>query len=128
MKNSFDDLFNLNPRLSTSISFILGLVLIDSLSTPQQNMLGNWIILLGQTILTNASAQNVIEQRITKGNPYNINSKEVKCIYDPIYYDIDKITQIVKSVYPTTSVNDIDTLCNMIKRIDEELKEIKKRC
>jgi hypothetical protein len=77
MKECFEELFNINPRYSTSVSFILGLILVDSLNTAEQNMIGNWLILLGQTILTNASAQNVIESRI-QGTRYNINSKEVK--------------------------------------------------
>jgi hypothetical protein len=59
MNKAFNDLFNTNPRFSTSISFILGLLLIDNLTAPEQNMLGNWIILLGQTILTNAASQNI---------------------------------------------------------------------
>ena len=41
MNKSFHDLFNTNPRYSTSISFILGLLLVDSLTAPEQNMLGN---------------------------------------------------------------------------------------
>ena len=73
MNKSFHDLFNTNPRYSTSISFILGLLLVDSLTAPEQNMLGNWIILMGQTILTNAASQNIIESRIS-GNIFNINS------------------------------------------------------
>lgn len=89
MNKSFHDLFNTNPRYSTSISFILGLLLVDSLTAPEQNMLGNWIILMGQTILTNAASQNIIESRIS-GNIFNINSKEVKCIYNPPVYDIKK--------------------------------------
>ena len=79
MRNSFNELFNTNPRYSTSIAFILGFLLIDDLTAYEQNELGNWIILVGQTILTNASAQNVIEGRI-KGGIININSKVVKCL------------------------------------------------
>ena len=91
MKDCFDDLFNINPTYSTSISFLLGLLLVSDLNTAEQNMLGNWIILLGQTILTNAGAQNVIESRI-QGVRYNINSKEIKCVYNPPVYNIEKIT------------------------------------
>ena len=93
MKDCFDDLFNINPTYSTSISFLLGLLLVSDLNTAEQNMLGNWIILLGQTILTNASAQNVIESRI-QGVRYNINSKEIKCVYNPPVYNIEKIREL----------------------------------
>ena len=102
MRESYDDIFNTNPRYSTTIGFILGLVLVDSLTAPEQNMLGNWIILIGQTILTNAASQNIIESRIT-GGIININSKEVKCLYNPVIYDIEKIRKIIKDVYPSSS-------------------------
>ena len=124
MKECFEDLFNINPRYSTSISFILGLVLVDSLNTAEQNMIGNWIILLGQTILTNAGAQNVIESRI-QGTRYNINSKEVKSIYNPVYYDIDKIRKIIKQVYPN-SINDINILYKSINELKNKIEQLKK--
>ena len=124
MKECFDDLFNINPRYSTSISFILGLVLVDSLNTAEQNMLGNWFILLGQTILTNASAQNVIESRL-QGTRYNINSKEVKSIYNPVYYDINKIRNIIKTVYPNSN-NDIKILYKSIEELKKKLEQIEK--
>ena len=124
MKECFDDLFNINPRYSTSISFILGLILIDGLNTAEQNMIGNWIILLGQTILTNAGAQNVIESRI-QDTRFNINSKEVKSIYNPVYYDINKIREIIKQIYPNSN-NDIDILHKSIDEIKKKLDQIKK--
>jgi hypothetical protein len=124
MKDSFDDLFNINPTYSTSIAFILGLLLVSDLNTPEQNMLGNWIILLGQTILTNASAQNVIESRL-KGNRYNINSKEVKSFYNPIYYDINKIKDIIKKVYPNTN-NELNIIKNCLDELNNKIEELKK--
>ncbi len=124
MNKSFHDLFNTNPRYSTSISFILGLLLVDSLTAPEQNMLGNWIILMGQTILTNAASQNIIESRIS-GNIFNINSKEVKCIYNPPVYDIKKIKEIIKQIYPNSN-NDVDKLNDMIKDLQKKIEELKK--
>ncbi len=124
MKKSYDDIFNTNPRYSTTIGFILGLVLVDSLTAPEQNMLGNWIILIGQTILTNAASQNIIESRIT-GSIININSKEVKCMYNPVIYDIEKIRKIIKDVYPSSN-SDIDTLKSAIDELSKKLDELKK--
>lgn len=124
MNKSFHDLFNTNPRYATSISFILGLLLVDSLTAPEQNMLGNWIILIGQTILTNAASQNIIESRIS-GNIFNINSKEVKCIYNPPVYDIKKIKEIIKQVYPESS-NDVDKLNDIVKELQKKIEELKK--
>lgn len=124
MKKSFDDIFNTNPRYSTTVGFILGLVLVDNLTAPEQNMLGNWIILIGQTILTNAASQNIIESRIS-GGIININSKEVKCIYNPIIYDINKIRKIIKDVYPSSN-RDIDVLKRAIDELNKKLDELKK--
>lgn len=124
MKESYDDIFNTNPRYSTTIGFILGLVLVDSLTAPEQNMLGNWIILIGQTILTNAASQNIIESRIN-GGIININSKEVKCLYNPVIYDIEKIRKIIRDVYPSSNC-DIDVLKKAIDEINKKLDKLKK--
>ena len=124
MNKSFHDLFNTNPRYSTTVGFILGLVLVDNLTAPEQNMLGNWIILIGQTILTNAASQNIIESRIS-GGIININSKEVKCIYNPIIYDMNKIRKIIKDVYPSSN-RDIDVLKRAIDELNKKLDELKK--
>lgn len=124
MRESYDDIFNTNPRYSTTIGFILGLVLVDSLTAPEQNMLGNWIILIGQTILTNAASQNIIESRIT-GGIININSKEVKCLYNPVIYDIEKIRKIIKDVYPSSN-NEVDILKKAIDELNKKLDQLKK--
>ena len=124
MKESYDDIFNTNPRYSTTIGFILGLVLVDSLTAPEQNMLGNWIILIGQTILTNAASQNIIESRIT-GGIININSKEVKCLYNPVIYDIEKIRKIIKEVYPSSN-SEVDVLKKAIDELNKKLDQLKK--
>ena len=123
MKDSFDDLFNIKPTYSTSIAFILGLLLVSDLNTPEQNMLGNWIILLGQTILTNASAQNIIESRI-QGNRYNINSKEVKSVYNPVYYDIRKVKEIINKFYPNS--NELNSIKKYLEELSKKIDEIKK--
>lgn len=124
MNNSFNDLFNTNPKLSTSVAFILGLLLIDNLNTSEQNLIGNWIILVGQTILTNASSQNLIESRI-QGNRININSKEIKCVYNPAVYDIEKIKKIIHEIYPVNSL-EISTLKKMIDDLKEKVEAIEK--
>lgn len=124
MNKAFNDLFNTNPRFSTSISFILGLLLVDNLTAPEQNMLGNWIILLGQTILTNAASQNIIESRIN-GTIININSKEVKCMYNPLVYNIETIRNIINEIYPDNN-NDIETLQNILNDLQNQINELKK--
>lgn len=123
MRESFNEIFNLNPKYSTTIAFILGMMLIDSLTAYEQNTLGNWIILIGQTILTNASSQNIIEGRIN-GNTININSKEIKCIYNPLIYDIDKIKNIINDIYPNSN-DEINILYKMINNLQKTINELK---
>ena len=123
MKDNFNKLFNTNPRYSTIFAFILGLVLIDDLDTSEQNMLGEWIMLIAQTIVTNANSQYLIESRI-KGRQMNINSKEVKSIYFPFIYDIDKIKSIISTLYPDYNI-DTKVLSNYLNDIKNKIDKIK---
>ena len=125
MRQSFDEIFNINPRYSTSIAFILGLILIDDLTAPEQNMMGNWLILIGQTILTNASSQNLIESRIS-GGIMNINSREVKCKYNPPIYDINTIKEIVNKIYPSQNNEEFEILYKAINNLKKEIEALKK--
>ena len=124
MNNLFDEIFTINPKISTSISFILGLILVSDLDTAEQNMLGNFIYLIGQTILTNAASQLLIEAKI-HGERMNLNSKKVKSIYNPVKYDMKTIKRIVKELYPNNS-EEIEILEKAIQELDKRIKEIKK--
>ena len=88
--NSIKELFNTNPKYSTILANIIGIILIDNLNAYEQEMIGNWIMLIAQNIITNSTSQILIESKIT-GNTININSKEVKSIYNPIIYNTDKL-------------------------------------
>ena len=124
MKELFDQITNINSKVSTSISFILGLLLTADLDTAEQNMLGNFIFLIGQTIITNASSQHLIETKI-HGKRMNLNSKEIKSIYNPIKYDINKIKDIVKELYPNSS-EEIELLEKAIKDLNNKIEALKK--
>ena len=123
MKDSFNKLFNTNPKYSTIFAFLLGLILIDDLNTNEQNMLGEWIMLIAQTIVTNANSQTIIESRI-KGNNININSKEAKSIYFPFIYNIDKIKEIINSLYPNTKI-DTKILSDYLNDIKTKIDKLK---
>lgn len=120
----FDDIFNINPKYSTTSAFIIGLILIDNLTYAEQNALGEWLILVGQTLVANSGFQLVIENRI---NNYklNINSKKFKSIYNPGIYNIDKAKDIIKNIYPECK-NDIDNLSKIINEIQKQINNIKK--
>lgn len=124
MKGNYKDLFNINPKYSTTSAFILGLVLINDLTFAEQNALGEWLILIGQTLLTNAGFQYAIEDKISN-NQININSKEFKSIYNPNIYDINKSKDIIKKLYPNCK-NDFDNIEKILKDLSKKINEIKK--
>lgn len=124
MKKKLNAIFNINPKYSTTIAFILGLILIDDFTAAEQNAIGEWLILIGQTLLTNSGLQVVIENRINNYNT-NINSKELKSIYNPVMYNIDKTKELLKEIYPNNK-NSIDILSKAINKLQKELNSIKK--
>ena len=123
MKENFSKIFNTNPRYSTILAFILGLVLISDLNTNEQNMLGEWLMLVSQTVVTHANSQYLIEQRL-KNNNININSKEIKSIYNPLIYNIDKLKSIIDILYPNEKINlnDLSSYLNEIKTKIDKIK------
>lgn len=125
MKESFDEIFNTNPKIATSIAFLLGLILTNDLSAYEQSSLGNWLMLISQTIITNASLQNLIETKI-QTNTININSREVKCLYNPIIYDLNKTKNIINLIYKKNSYKNIDELEILQRAIDNLQIQIKK--
>ena len=46
---------NIEDKALTTLAFIIGLALIDNLSSTEQNAVGNWIMLIAQTLCTNGS-------------------------------------------------------------------------
>ena len=112
MKKKLNSIFNINPKYSTIIAFILGLILIDDFTAAEQNAIGEWLILIGQTLLTNSGLQVVVENRVNNYNT-NINSKELKSIYNPVMYDIEKTKELLKEIYPNNK-NSIDILSKAI--------------
>ena len=124
MRKSINNLFNINPKFSTTAAFVIGLILIDDLTAAEQNAVGEWLILLGQTLITNSGLQMVIENKISN-NTININSKELKSIYNPTIYDINKTKDLLNKLYPTYK-NEFASLLKMIKKLEKEINNIKK--
>lgn len=53
--------FKLPPKQFSLLSSLIGIVLIDNLDTNQQNSLGNFLINVGQAILTSAAQGQLIQ-------------------------------------------------------------------
>ncbi len=63
----------------TTSAFIIGLLLIDNLTPVEQNSVGNWLMMVGQVLETNASQQQVINNYNNTSNTSNehiINNNE----------------------------------------------------
>ncbi len=120
-----EDIFNLNPLYSTLIATVIGFVLINDLTVAEQNTVGNWLILTGQVLITNAAAQSVIENRLS-GNIININSGVHKSAYCPPKYDIQAIREVLKKTTPKHNSNAISLLEKTIESLKKEEEELKK--
>ncbi len=81
------------PAFSTS-AFLLGLLLCDGLTPAEQNALGSWFMLIGQTITTNASQQQLLNNRKKLSNDYNshvINDNNLKQSAENIKKEVNNI-------------------------------------
>lgn len=56
-------IFDLPPRTLTLIGFLIGFTLIDDLTAAQQNSLGNFFMLIGQTLETSSGQQAVLNAK-----------------------------------------------------------------
>jgi len=54
---------DVSAPIYSSSAFILGLLLCDDLTPAEQNSLGSWFMLLGQTLCTNSAQQQLLNNR-----------------------------------------------------------------
>ncbi len=107
---------NINPTTYNLLAVAIGIILVGDLNANEQNSLGNWFLLLGQYLATNASQQQLIESRIDNNN-ININSKKAKNGGSPYTSNSNNSNQ--------TQRQEVDFLMDAINRIYEELDNIK---
>ena len=105
---------NYDPNLFSMVAAVAGAVLVGDFDDYELNSIGNWIILLGQYMLTFAAQQQLIEQRI-EGHNININSKQTK--QGGSHYDNGKSNMNVR--------NEVDFLLQAFEKMEKELREIK---
>ena len=65
---------NINPELFSIIACIVGFILEDDFNANELNSIGNWIILVGQFMLTTAAQQELINARYRNMRGSNIRS------------------------------------------------------
>lgn len=54
----FNFIYTLPPKSATIVAVLLGFILIDDLPADKQNVLGNFLVLVGQVVATNATQQD----------------------------------------------------------------------
>lgn len=118
-----DDLKNVSPLLFTASATLAGFLLIDDMTANEQNAISGWFLLLGQILQTNAAQQILIENRATAGE-ININSKIDKSIYNPLFYDIDKLREVVANTTPNHTEYTLHLLRKTVKNLEKEIKEL----
>lgn len=116
MLNNFPP--NIHPTTYNLIAVAIGLVLVGDLSANEQNSLGNWFMLLGQYLDTNAAQQQLIESRLENSN-ININSHKHKNGGSPFTSDNNKSNQNQRM--------EVDFLLEAIDKIYQELNSIKEQ-
>lgn len=92
-------IFNMPPKLFTLSAVVVGYLLIDDMTSNEQNAIGNWLMLVAQVLCTNAYFKNVVQDK----NSYN-NKKEYKNEKDET----------------------IELLKKMINALEKEVEQIKK--
>ena len=107
---------NIHPTTYNLIAVAVALVLVGDLNANEQNSLGNWFMLLGQYLATNAAQQQLIESRIENSN-ININSRKSKSGGGPYTTD--------NNVSNQNQRGEVDFLLNSIDKIYRELNDMK---
>ena len=116
-------IFTLNPKVSTALFTLIGFILIEDLTNQEQNVLGNWLMLTAQVLITNATSQQLIEN-LAAGNNLNINSQVIKNNYSPLFYDIEMLKEIIRNNYPENINNIFSDIHIRLNRLEKIINEI----
>lgn len=88
-----DFLSNINSKEFTISAFIIGYLLCDDLTPAKQNSVGNWFMLIGQVLATNASQQQVINNANKTSNSSNRH-----IINDDDLTDIEELKRVINII------------------------------
>ena len=110
---------NTDPHLFSILAVAVGFACVGDYNANEQNSIGNWLILVGQYILTHAAQQTLIEARIENNN-LNTNSNKYKSGNGGPFTDNEngKSNQ--------TQRDEVDFLLEAMRKIEQELKNQKK--
>ena len=84
--------FNIDPYSFTTSAFIIGIILVQQLSSEEQDSIGNWLQLIGLTMQTYASQFSTLDtnkNKSTENDTCNIETQK-KAIKN-IEKELDKL-------------------------------------
>lgn len=102
---------NINPELYSIIGSITGIILENDFNAMELNSLGNWIILVGQFMLTTAAQQQLINARYQN----NTGSKIRSHTHNHHINNKEKVNN-----------EDFQIIINIINNLINEVEKIKK--
>ena len=86
-KSLSEFLKSLSPLELSTIGCVLGLIMIPTLTSDEQNSLGNFFELVGQVLLTSAAQQSLLEPSLSTSEFVkftNSNNQNLSCIINQI--------------------------------------------
>ena len=110
---------NTDPHLFSILAVSVGFACVGDYNANEQNSIGNWLILVGQYILTHAAQQQLIEARLENNN-LNTNSQKHKNGTGGPFTDNER------GKSNQTQRDEVDFLLNAIEDIKRELENIKR--
>ena len=109
---------NTDPHLYAVLAVTVGFACVGDYNANEQNSIGNWLILVGQYILTHAAQQQLIEARLENNN-LNTNSQKHKNGTGVPFTDNEQGRSNQTQRY------EVDFLIDAISKIEKELKNLK---
>ncbi len=109
---------NTDPHLFAMLAVTVGFASVGDYNANEQNSIGNWLILVGQYILTHAAQQQLIEARLENNN-LNTNSKKHKNGTGGPFTD----NEMGKS--NQTQRDEVEFLLDAVEKIRQELNNLK---
>lgn len=101
---------NINPELFSILGAVTGLIVEGDYTANELNSIGNWIILVGQFMLTTAAQQQLINGRYQNNNGSRIKSGSNNHSLNNKEY---------------STKDDLNNLINYLKKLESKLEEIK---
>ena len=101
---------NTNPEIFTLTGIIVGVILEGDYTADELNSIGNWLILVGQVLLTTSAQQQLINNRFQN----NVGSR------------IKSDSNNHNNANPTLlTVNDIEFISKELNKIKKDLNDLK---